>query len=277
MLCIFYFGFCKFSLFFLEIGSIIDKKKKTYTRLFFVFQFKFIKMSSFDVSNAAGLGKLNGHLAKNNYVAGGYTPTSADAELFNVVSKATVTFDAVTKFAHIVRWYKHLAALGNERKSLPQGAAVAASSEKPADTEAPAAAAAAADDDDDDVDLFGSDDDDVDEEWEAEKAKRAAEAAQKKAAETKAGPVARSLIVFDVKPWEADTDMEGMEAAVRAIEMDGLSWKASEFKPVAYGVRKLVITAIVEDDKVSTDILEEKILEQEEFTQSIEIANFSKV
>ena len=47
--------------------------------------------------------------------------------------------------------------------------------------------------------------------------------------------------------------------------MDGLTWK-TEFKkePIAYGVFKIVIGAVVEDAKVSTDLVEEKIMEFED-------------
>jgi translation elongation factor EF-1beta len=42
--------------------------------------------------------------------------------------------------------------------------------------------------------------------------------------------------------------------------MDGLSWK-TEYKkePIAYGVFKLIIGAVVEDAKVSTDLVQETI------------------
>ncbi len=42
--------------------------------------------------------------------------------------------------------------------------------------------------------------------------------------------------------------------------MDGLSWK-TEYKkePIAYGVFKLIIGAVVEDAKVSTDLVQEMI------------------
>ena len=41
-----------------------------------------------------------------------------------------------------------------------------------------------------------------------------------------------------------------------SIELDGLFWK-TEYKkePVAYGIYKLVIGCVVEDEKVSTDDL----------------------
>ena len=42
--------------------------------------------------------------------------------------------------------------------------------------------------------------------------------------------------------------------------MDGLSWK-TEYKkePIAYGVFKLIIGAVVEDAKVSTDLVQKMI------------------
>ena len=37
--------------------------------------------------------------------------------------------------------------------------------------------------------------------------------------------IAKSLIVFDVKPWDDETDMGAMEKAIKAIETDGLLWE----------------------------------------------------
>ena len=60
--------------------------------------------------------------------------------------------------------------------------------------------------------------------------------------------------------------------------MDSLNWK-TEFKkePIAYGVSKIVIGAVVEDEKVSTDIVEEKIMEFEYEVQSVDIQIFNKL
>ena len=42
--------------------------------------------------------------------------------------------------------------------------------------------------------------------------------------------------------------------------MDGLQWKTEYRKdPIAYGIHKLVIGCVIEDDKVSTDDLQTKI------------------
>ena len=60
--------------------------------------------------------------------------------------------------------------------------------------------------------------------------------------------------------------------------MDGLQWK-SEYKkePIAYGVHKLVVGCVIEDEKVSTDDLQEKIEALEDYVQSVDIAVFNKL
>ena len=68
-----------------------------------------------------------------------------------------------------------------------------------------------------------------------------------------------------------------MERLVRTIQKDGLLWGASKLVPLAYGIKKLQISCVVEDDKVSTDDLEEAITKFEDFVQSIDIAAFNKV
>ncbi|OQV13895.1 putative Elongation factor 1-delta [Hypsibius exemplaris] len=126
---------------------------------------------------------------------------------------------------------------------------------------------------DDDIDLFGSDSDD--EEAEKNRAARAAAHLEKKS--KKPAVIAKSMITLDVKPWDDETDVKEMEKAVRSIEADGLLWGTSKFADVAFGIKKLVITCVVEDDKVGTDFLEESITAFEELVQSVDIASFNKI
>uniref|UniRef100_UPI0037E86014 elongation factor 1-delta-like isoform X2 n=1 Tax=Semicossyphus pulcher TaxID=241346 RepID=UPI0037E86014 len=129
------------------------------------------------------------------------------------------------------------------------------------------------DDDDDDIDLFGSDEDD--EEAERLKQERVAAYAAKKA--KKPTLIAKSSILLDVKPWDDETDMAELEKCVRTVQMDGLLWGASKLVPVGYGIKKLQINCVVEDDKVGTDILEEEITKFEDFVQSVDVAAFNKI
>ena len=47
--------------------------------------------------------------------------------------------------------------------------------------------------------------------------------------------------------------------------------------PLAFGIHKLQISCVVEDEKVSVDWLTEKIQELEDYVQSVDIAAFNKV
>ena len=105
------------------------------------------------------------------------------------------------------------------------------------------------------------------------KAKAAAAGKDKKKA-----IVAKSLIVWEVKPWGVETDLDALAKLILAIEMEGLEWK-TEYKkePVCFGVYKLVIGAAVEDEKVSTDDVQEKIEALEDYVQSVDIQSFNKL
>lgn len=104
------------------------------------------------------------------------------------------------------------------------------------------------------MDLFGDDDE--------ESTKAAAEAKERaqKAKKPKKVVIEKSIILFEVKPWGEDTDLDALAKQILAIEMDGLLWKTQYKKePIAYGINKLLIGVTVEDAKVSVDDLQEKI------------------
>ena len=139
----------------------------------------------------------------------------------------------------------------------------------------PAAAEEKAADGEDDFDPFGSEEEDE----EAEKAKMARMKEIAKTAKSYGKTVvAKSIIVWEVKPWGEETDLKELADKILAIEMDGLWWKTEWKKePIAYGVFKIVIGATIEDDKVSTDIVQEKIEEMEDLVQSVAIPSFNKL
>lgn len=136
------------------------------------------------------------------------------------------------------------------------------------------AAAAAEDDEDEDIDLFGSDEED-DKEAARLREERLRQYAEKKA--KKPVLVAKSSILLDVKPWDDETDMAQLEACVRSVQLDGLTWGGSKLVPVGYGIHKLQIQCVVEDDKVGTDLLEEEVTKFQEHVQSVDIAAFNKI
>lgn len=181
-------------------------------------------------------------------------------------------FDALGKapasdLVNIVRWYRHIASFSAPEKAKWGGSAVP----QVAGAKTTTAAAAA----DDDVDLFGDDD----EEESAEAARIREERVKAYDAKKSKKPVliAKSSVLLDVKPWDDETDMKKMEEIVRKIVMDGLLWGASKLVPVGYGINKLQIMCVIEDEKVSIDLLTEQIQENEDYVQSVDIAAFNKI
>lgn len=159
-------------------------------------------------------------------------------------------------------------------------------SEIPTKLKAPTAAPAAEAEDDDD-DLFGSDES---EDEEAKKVKEANLAAYKKKKEGKVKPAAKSIVTLDVKPWgrsakrtskgletktreDDETDMKELEKNLRSIEIDGLTWGASKLVAVGYGISKLQVNVVVEDEKVSIDDLQAQIEGDEDHVQSTDVVS----
>ena len=175
------------------------------------------------------------------------------------------------KWAHILRWYKHIASFGAASASFPAPVSTGAGAGAAAPAKAAEKAAAApAAEDDDDVDLFG---DETEED-------KAANEARKKAAEEKpkAGPIGRSAVILDVKPWGEETDLKLLEEKVRAIALEGLEWKASKLVPIAFGISALQIMCHIVDDLISVDEdIVRAIEELEDDVQSVDVFAFNKL
>merc|ERR1712115_366325 len=199
---------------------------------------------------------------------------------------ASASNDAVTDLAKVLDRVAKLEEENNTIRSQLQAALARLEKLEVSGGSAPTAAAPVKespkqeeeDDDDDSVDLFGSDSED-DGEAERVKAERIAAYNAKKAAKeaVKGKTIAKSSISFDVKPWDDETDLKEVENMCRAITMEGLVWGSAQLKPIGYGIMKLRITCVVEDDKVSSDDLVEKIEGFEDHVQSVDIAAFQKI
>ncbi|XP_004075515.1 phenylalanine--tRNA ligase beta subunit [Oryzias latipes] len=213
-----------------------------------------------DLKSQEGLKALNDFLADKSYMEG-FEASQADAAVFDAIpSTPTQTLQ------HLWRWYNHIKSFQTERVRLPATKTqfvllnACPSSEHTSD---------------EDIDLFGSEDEAESAETARIKEQRLAEYAAKKS--KKPALIAKSSILLDVKPWDDETDMSKLEECVRSVRMDGLLWGQSKLLPVGYGIKKLQIACVVEDDKVGTDVLEEAITAFEEYVQSVDVAAFNKI
>ncbi|GAA5881274.1 hypothetical protein JCM16303_004875 [Sporobolomyces ruberrimus] len=223
-----------------------------------------------EFTTPAGLSALENHLVHVSYIEG-YTPSQADVAVF----KALPSAPSATTYPHTARWYSHIESYSAEHETLPGDASKEYTAYGPSTSAGAEAPKAAAEEDDDDVDLFGSSDEEVDEEAEKLKQQRLAEYAAKKANKPKT--IAKSLVTLDIKPWDDETSMADLEASVRSIEKPGLVWGLSKLVPIGYGIKKLQMTVVVEDELVSLDELQEEIAEFEDYVQSSDVAAMAKI
>lgn len=99
----------------------------------------------------------------------------------------------------------------------------------------------------------------------------------KKDEKKKEKPVAKSIVVFDVKVYEETTDLNKLFEKIKQITMDGLVWNGEpKIIPVAFGMNKLQVGCVVEDLKVSTEDIFEQIEGWEE-VQSTDTVSFQKL
>jgi len=223
------------------------------------------------INSPAGLAVLNEYLADHSYI-NGVQPSKADAAAFAILSRRPAT--ALAGLPHLSRWYRHISSFSAADRDRWTGDTDGIVEEEPESKEA------AFDADD----LFASDDEETDAEAYRRQQERAEAALREKekrdaakAAQGKA-TVAKSSVVFDVKPWEAETDLQELETKIRQLQIDGVTWGAAKLVPIGYGVRKLQIMATIIDDLVpSTDIITEEIEGLEELVQSVDIAAFNKI
>ena len=99
----------------------------------------------------------------------------------------------------------------------------------------------------------------LDDEDDAAAAKAAAEAA--KAKKKKEKPPEMSLIIFEVKPVDDETNLDQLAQRIFEHKKEGLIWKTGDYKkePVAFGIFKLIVGMSCEDSKVSVDDVKEYI------------------
>ena len=126
--------------------------------------------------------------------------------------------------------------------------------------------------DEDDLDLFGE---------ETEEDKKAKEEMKKKNKENKKNKkkeVDKSHVILEVKGWEADQDLEALaKKIISTIKKDGLSWNTGyKLEEVAFGVKKLIIAFLAEDEKCSVQEIVDELESWENDIQSVEVVSFNK-
>ena len=124
----------------------------------------------------------------------------------------------------------------------------------------------------DDLDLFGEDN---------EEDKKAMEEMKKKNKDKKKDkkkPVDKSHVILEIKGWEEGQDLEALaKKIISTIKKDGLQWNTGyKLEEVAFGIKKLVIAFLAEDDKCSVQEIQDELESWKDDIQSVDIVSFNK-
>ena len=125
----------------------------------------------------------------------------------------------------------------------------------------------------DDLDLFGE---------ETEGDKKIKEDMIKKNQESKKKgkkkEIDKSHVILEVKGWEADQDLEALaKKIISTIKKDGLSWNTGyKLEEVAFGVKKLIIAFLAEDEKCSVQEIVDELESWGDDIQSVDVVSFNK-
>ena len=216
---------------------------------------------------------LNKHLSSRTYVSG-YALSDSDLKAFDELAHLADKSSS----PHAFRWAGHVSKLSGKHVTFSSSSKTASAKSAPV-----------AKDVGDDFDMFGDDDDEDEEEKAATHARHARmEAARKlkeekdakdgKKKEVKEKPAEKSLLVLEVKPWEADTDLKMVWEEIIKYQQDGLTWGESfKLEPVAYGIMKLVMTCSIVDSKVLMDDITDNIEALDQWVQSVQVASMNKI
>jgi elongation factor 1-beta len=230
-------------------------------------------MSKYQITDENTLSTLDAQLKDNLYI-GGQNPSNEDALVFEQF-KSEPSQD---KYPNLWAWFALLSIYtpnirDSWKQAAPQGKGTQGGKADSKTTEKPAKKEEAPAEEDD---LFGEETEEEKAAAKALKDKKEAEKKDKKGG--KPAIVQKSLILIDVKVWDPEQDYDALARKILAIQRPGLVWKTEyKLEEVAFGVKKIRIGCVVEDELVSIDDVNEEIESWEDEVQSVDIAAFNKL
>ena len=263
------------------------------------------------LKSETGLKQLDAYLASRVYVFG-LEPTTQDSTLFGLIGEAPKS-----GFPNVARYFNHIQTFNADAQSKFPTIEGLSVSDAPVVAKAAAAAKGGDDSDEGLGGLLDSDSDSDSEDAGAAIEKMKAAAAAKKAAANKGKkrrPPERSEIILDVKPFDDQTDLEALAAKIKGTTLESLrdtefpgpnedgetwdflekeaqkideritlqtghSWGANhQLEPMAFGIKKLRVQCVVENELVGSDLLVDLIQETwPDEVQSVDVASFQKM
>ena len=227
--------------------------------------------------------KLQGYDKKleNNLFFKGPQPSNEDAEVLEELTKEKCVPDQ-EKFPNLFAWYSLVILFEDEvvatwKKPEQHQKGKKGKKEEKKD-EKKEEKKEKKDDEIDEDDLFG-DETEEDKKVKEEAHKKREEEKKEDGKKKKKVEVQKSLVLIDVKVYDPEQDYDALaEKILKNVKRDGLVWKTEyKLQEVAFGVKKIVMGMVVEDEKVSVDDIIDELTSWEDEIQSVDIVAFNKL
>ena len=210
--------------------------------------------------------ELEKSLANNLFIKGAH-PSQEDATTFAKFEEAKCVPDQ-DKYPSVWAWYSLMVLFEDEvikswkPAEKPQGKGKKEEKEEEKEEKA----------EEDDMDLFGEENEDD------KKAKEEMKKKNKEKKKDKKKPIDKSHVIMEIKGWEENQDLEALaKKIISTIKKDGLQWNTGyKLEEVAFGIKKLVIAFLAEDDKVSVQEITDELESWEDEIQSVDVVSFNK-
>lgn len=86
-----------------------------------------------------------------------------------------------------------------------------------------------------------------------------------------------SQVLLAIRPWNHTQQMSDIIVAVLGMNIDGVLWGATTTENVGYGIADLLVTAVIDESKISMEALLEEFIALDEIISRVDIRLWNKV
>ena len=86
-----------------------------------------------------------------------------------------------------------------------------------------------------------------------------------------------SQIVLRIRPWDHEQEMSQLIVTLFGININGVTWGANTTENIGYGIRELVVTAVLDESILSIDDLVEELIALDDIISRVDVSLWNKV
>lgn len=86
-----------------------------------------------------------------------------------------------------------------------------------------------------------------------------------------------SQVVFAIRPWDHEQEMSQLMVTILGLNLDGVTWGATTTENVGYEIRDLILTAVIDEGRISIDNIIEAFIDLDDIISRVDVRLWNKV